>query len=146
MKVPHSLLSLFTSHADPVPIAWDYDSPTPIVDWPIFEYEVVTNSVLGIPQIIWTDEPMTIQVPVDVRSTPFNPPKRPYAYFVPAEWTEAIDKLAIHGIEMEVLTKEMTLEVVSYRMDDYSNGSGRENRLTAFGTPVPETCTSPTMS
>jgi len=45
---------------DPVPIMWDYDDPLPVVDWRLFEYEVVTNSMLGIEQIIWSDSPMTI--------------------------------------------------------------------------------------
>ncbi|KAG7364496.1 peptidase M14 carboxypeptidase family protein [Nitzschia inconspicua] len=39
------------ARVDPVPIAWDYDSPAPMVEWPIFEYEVVTNPVLGIQQM-----------------------------------------------------------------------------------------------
>lgn len=46
----------------PVPIAWDYVDPAPIVDFDIYNYSVVMNEVLGIEQMIYTDEPVTIQV------------------------------------------------------------------------------------
>lgn len=46
----------------PVPIAWDYVDPAPIVDFDIYNYSVVMNEVLGIEQIIYTDVPVTIQV------------------------------------------------------------------------------------
>jgi hypothetical protein len=36
------LLRLF-SISDPVPAAWDYNDPAPIVDCVIYEYEIVTN-------------------------------------------------------------------------------------------------------
>jgi hypothetical protein len=99
------------------------------------------NPVLGIEQIIYTDEPITIQVEQSDRSTPANPPTRPYAYVIPAVWSEVIERLAIHGIEMEIFTEEMTLDVMNYRIDDFESSGNREGRATASGTPVPENCT-----
>jgi hypothetical protein len=85
---------------------------------------------------------MTIQAEQSVRSVPFNPPNRPLAYYIPASWTEVIEALQIHGIELEVLEEDVTLEVLNYRMDDFAIGnSNREGRATAGGTPVPEFCT-----
>lgn len=51
-----------SARIDPVPIAWDYLEPAPIVDFDIYNYSIVTNEVLGIEQIIYTDEPVTIRV------------------------------------------------------------------------------------
>ena len=51
-----------SARISPVPIAWDYLDPAPIVDFDIYNYSVVKNEVLGIDQIIYTDEPVTIQV------------------------------------------------------------------------------------
>ena len=125
---------------DPVPIAWDYDDPAPIVEWDIFDYEIVTNPTLGIEQIIWSDTPVTIEVENSVRSTPLNPPRRPDAYYIPASWEDAIAVLGLHGIETEVLTEEVTVDVVNYRIEDFTFGTLREGRATVSGTPVPELC------
>ena len=113
---------------DPVPIAWDYDSPAPMVEWPIFEYDVVTNPVLGIRQIKWTDVPLTITVEQSTRSTPLNPKKRPYAYVIPAVWTDAIEVLAHHGIALEILTEDAALDVADYRTEGASINRLREGR------------------
>jgi hypothetical protein len=123
-------------------VAWDYNDPAPIVDWAIYEYEIVTNPTLGIDQIIWSDIPMTIQVEESVRSVPSNPPTRPLAYYIPASWAKVIEALGIHGIELEVLEEDVTLEVVNYRLNDFAIGnSNREGRATAGGTPIPEVST-----
>lgn len=112
------------------------------MDWPIYEYTVTSDNALGVPQIIWSDTPTTIQVEEWVRSEPFQPITRPYAYIVPAQWTTVLDKLAIHGVEMEVLTEATTFEVTNYRIDDFEvSRPNFEGRAAALGTPVPEACT-----
>ena len=130
------------ARVDPVPIAWDYDDPAPMVEWPIFEWEIVKNPVLGIDQIIWSDKPITITVEQSTRSTPANPPKRPYAYIVPAVWDEVIEVLEFHGVEMEVFTEEATLEVTNYRTEEATISRLNEGRPEiSTGTIVPENCT-----
>ncbi|KAL3914139.1 MAG: hypothetical protein SGARI_000283 [Bacillariaceae sp.] len=126
------------ARVDPVPIAWDYDDPPPMVEWPIFNYSIVTNPILGIDQIIWTDEPLTITVEQSTRSTPLNPPTRPFAYIIPAQWTEVIERLALHGIELEVLTESADLTVTQYRVEDATVSRLREGRAETTGTNVPE--------
>ena len=51
-----------SARISPVPIAWDYVDPAPIVDFDVYNWSVVDNEILGIRQIIYTDEPLTIQV------------------------------------------------------------------------------------
>ena len=103
---------------DPVPIAWEYDDPAPQVQWDIFDYEVVTNPVLGIHQMVWTNIPRTITVEQSTRSTPLNPVKRPFAYVIPAQWIHPIRILADHGIKLESITSEVTLDVIKYRAEE----------------------------
>ncbi|KAL7486234.1 hypothetical protein ACHAW6_011836 [Cyclotella cf. meneghiniana] len=129
-----------SARIDPVPIAWDYLEPAPIVDFDIYNYSIVTNEVLGIEQIIYTDEPVTIRVEQSERTVPLNPPKRPYAYIIPAVWSEVIDRLALHGIEMEIFTNDTTLEVTNYRIEDFESNGNREGRPPTTGTPVGEQC------
>lgn len=131
------------ARVDPVPISWDFDSPAPLVEWDIFEYEIVTNPVLGIDQIIWSDVPLTIEVNQSTRSTPLLPPKRPYAYIIPAVWEEVIHVLDMHGILMDVFTAQTTLDVVKYRMEEATFSRLREGRPEIAGgdSAVPENCT-----
>lgn len=132
-----------SARVDPVPVAWDFNDPAPMVEWDIFEYEVVKNEVLGIDQMIWTNKPLTITVEQSTRSTPLNPPQRAHAYIIPAVWTEVIDKLALHGIQMEELTEEATVDVIQYRTEDASVKRLREGRPEIQGadTAVKENCT-----
>ena len=91
-----------------------------MVEWPISEYEIVTNPVLGIEQMVWSNTPKTITVEQSTRSTPLNPVKRPFAYIIPAVWKSAIDVLAYHGIKLESLTEETALDVTNYRTEGAS--------------------------
>jgi hypothetical protein len=85
---------------------------------------------------------MTIQAEQSVRSVPFNPPTRPLAYYIPASLVEVIEVQGIHGIELEVVQEDLTLEAVNYRMNDFAIGSSnREGRARAGGTPVLELST-----
>lgn len=44
----------------------------------------------------------------------------PAAYLIPSEWTDVIDRLELHGIEMERLKKDTMLVVERYRFHDVS--------------------------
>jgi hypothetical protein len=128
-----------TARIDPVPIAWDYDTPAPQVDFASFAYEIVKNQAIGIDQIVWSSDPVTLTVEQSVRSTALNPVARPSAYYVPAVWTDVIERLRAHGIELEVLDTGRTVEVERYRMTDFTiDNPNREGRATAKATPVAE--------
>jgi hypothetical protein len=88
---------------DPVPLSWDYVDPAPRVEFLGFKHEVVKNPLLGVDQIVWSDTPVTTTVEQSVRSAVAESAERPVAYYLPAVWTQAIDVLRHHGIEMEVL-------------------------------------------
>lgn len=55
-------------------------------------------------------------------------------------WSEVIDRLALHGIEMEIFTNDTTLEVTNYRIEDFESNGNREGRPPTTGTPVGEQC------
>jgi hypothetical protein len=142
-KNKYSLVSAINTdrfaRVDPVPIAWDYDEPAPIVEFLGNEYEIVTNEVLGIDQIVWTDIPKTYMVEMSVRSTSLDPPSRPESYYIPGVWSDVIDRLTLQGIDIEVLDEDETVDVVRYRFNDFKiSDSNREGRATASVTPSPE--------
>lgn len=68
--------------------------------------------------MVWTNIPRTITVEQSTRSTPLNPVKRPFAYVIPAQWIHPIRILADHGIKLESITSEVTLDVIKYRAEE----------------------------
>lgn len=76
-----------------------------------------------------------------VRTVPLDPPIRPFAYVLPAVWSEVIERLSLHGIEMEVFNEDTTLNVTNYRIEDFETKGNREGRTPSSGTPVKEVCT-----
>ncbi len=61
-------------------------------------------------------------------------------YFIPPAWTEVIDRLKAHGLEIEFLEEETTREVTMYRIRE-AKPSDRifEGRVKIVGKVVPET-------
>ena len=51
-------------------------------------------------------------------SVPAISVKRPRAYWIPAPWTELIERVGRHGIRMERIDAPREVEVESYRLDD----------------------------
>lgn len=49
--------------------------------------------------------------------------KLPYAYIIPAEWTDVIRTLALHGVSMFPLTIDQEISVETYRFEDYAWGN-----------------------
>ncbi len=57
-------------------------------------------------------------------------------------WSDVIDTLSAHGIPLEVLTEDVTVEgVTHYRMSDVTWPGLREGRATASGSWTTESCT-----
>ncbi len=57
----------------------------------------------------------------------------PQAYIIPAEFTDIIERVKLHGIEVKVLKKELTLDVSTYHFYDvtfrHSSNEGRQMPL-----------------
>ncbi len=45
--------------------------------------------------------------------------KKPYAYLIPAAWTEVVERLRWNGVEVNQLNMEQELEVEAYNIKDY---------------------------
>lgn len=56
---------------------------------------------------------------------------RPSAYYIPAEWTQVIDRLNLHGIRMTRLSKPTELKLQQYSLSNpVFNSKAFEGRLT----------------
>jgi hypothetical protein len=99
------------------------------------------SAISGRIRVEWTGEEIVQELPVIAESEPAAFVSRPVAYWVPAAWTEVIERLALHGIRMERTDAERTLDAEVYRIADAKLAAEPfEGRAVVTGTPAAETC------
>jgi hypothetical protein len=80
-----------------------------------YRWKVVHSDISGADWVQYSHEPATITVPRQTTMKITAEAKIPAAYVIPAQWTELIARLELHGLELKRLTKEWTGEVGTYR-------------------------------
>ena len=84
-------------------------------------------------------KPVTMKIPLLKMSEPALTVQRPVAYWIPPAWNEVIERLALHGIQMETLTAPREVEVEMYRMTETTLAKQPfEGHVGVTGTPVVE--------
>ena len=108
--------------ADPMPLSFQPSSTssTRMIEFLGIRSRMIESAVTGGEVVEWLGEPVTLRVPQVVASTPGATAKRPTAYWVPATWTDVIERLAVHGVEMAIVAAPTTVEVSMYRIVDPS--------------------------
>ena len=103
-----------------VPLGWDRDQQPEEDPFAFLAVESVLSdsSISGAKRVQWTGEPITIQVPLYRTTRPIGAVTPPAAYWVPAAWSDVIERLVAHGIEMTTLERPTTVEVEKYRLDE----------------------------
>ncbi|MCL1144213.1 M14 family metallopeptidase [Shewanella gaetbuli] len=95
--------------ANPITVTWQNENQQPW-DFKGIEYTVETSEISGDKVVRWTGKPKLYpQLPVTGNTKIHKQIQRPKAYYIPAQWTQVIEKLALHGIEVEPLKQATTL-------------------------------------
>ena len=88
------------------------DSTADTVDFLGYEYDSVRSEITGGAWIRYdTTRPVTMRVPYYGRMRTTVEVDVPWAYVIPPQWTEVIQRLEWHGVEMERLARPHTLAV-----------------------------------
>jgi hypothetical protein len=103
------------------------DQPSTTRDFLGIRYETYQSPASGREELRWLGQPdpETWVVPF-YGSRPSLTLARPEAYWIPAYRSDLIDRLVIHGVQMETLTEARTVEVDMIRLID-PTVSGRTN-------------------
>ncbi len=80
-----------------------------------YEYEFVDSEITGERYPVYSDVPADFEIPIFDKCTAALEVRLPEAYFIPPEWTEVIDRLALHGVAMRRLSQPAVLRVSSAR-------------------------------
>ncbi len=88
------------------------------------------SEISGASRVIYTGKPQTFTLPFYDEATLSVSVTPPLYYVVPAEWRDVIEVLRAHGIELNRLNRETTIEVENYRLRDFKwSASSFENRV-----------------
>jgi hypothetical protein len=90
------------------------------VEFKGIDFEAAESDLTGGMWYRFGEKPVTFTISYQNRHVPSAEVDLPEAYIIPPEWTAVIERLAIHGLDLERLEKARTLEVASYRFSDVS--------------------------
>ncbi len=76
----------------------------------------------------WTGKPITFRMPI-IGQEPVKTVTLPAAWWVPAEQTEVIDRLRVHGIRFDAITTRRTLTLDRVRLRDAVVQRAQDGRL-----------------
>lgn len=104
---------------DTVTVEWTLDQKNiESLEFLGVEFKLVPSAVSGDLLVEWTGKPVTRTVPYMVGRVPGASIEMPKAYWVPAAWTDVIERLRIHGVRMETLAAGREVEVEMDRMGE----------------------------
>ena len=102
------------------PLDFELTDETTPFELKAFQYETEESEVSGETRVIYGREPLDLTIPMydTFRVTKAVAP--PLAYIVPAQWTNVIDVLHAHGLEIHFLAEAAAIEVEVYRFTNVS--------------------------
>jgi hypothetical protein len=101
---------------EPFVLSYKTGSDSIMVDFRGVEYDVLESDLTGGDWFIYhPDKPVTFQVPYFYTQVPVATAMIPEAYVVPVEWSEIIQKLALHGINYYTLQEPASIPIEAYR-------------------------------
>ncbi|HEX9733076.1 MAG TPA: M14 family metallopeptidase [Thermoanaerobaculia bacterium] len=122
-----------------LPLTWKAAGDPATFALKAVEWRVEPSAVSGGEKVVWTGRPLTVEVPRIAMNVPEKTVERPRAYLVPPAWSEVIERLALHGVEMEVWSAPREVEVEMYRLEDPKFAAEPfEGRFPVTATPVVE--------
>lgn len=97
------------------------------------------SPVSGGLRVVWTGDPVTAEVPIFETSEPAATVERPAAYWIPPAYRDVIERLELHGIELERTAEVREIEVEMYRLEEAEiAGEPYEGRVRASAEPAAE--------
>jgi len=74
------------------------------------------GEVSGAEVVRWTGKPVNEPIPKVTIAEPTVMVRVPAAYIIPAAWVDVVERIALHGIEVERLSKPLTTSAEVYRL------------------------------
>ncbi len=82
------------------------------------EYDIVHSDLTDDIWVQFSDKPKDYDLVLFDKLMPGATIKMPEAYIIPAEWTEVIDRIKMHGIEYHLLEEAKEFEIETYKFSN----------------------------
>lgn len=82
------------------------------------DYEVVQSELMDAPWLRFNGRPIEYQIPYFHTQEVVDSARLPDAYVIPPEWTEVIERLKLHGVELRRLNEPVGSGTSTYRFAD----------------------------
>ncbi len=102
---------------DPVPLAWKAPGDTQHrMEFKAIRAERALSEISGSRYVRWTGQAVALEIPVISANEVSESVSRPTAYWLPPAWPQVIERLRLHGIQMEKISVPRDIEVEMYRL------------------------------
>ncbi len=82
------------------------------------EYSITKSDLTGGDWFQYGSKKATFKIPMFKQYQPMELIKLPKAYIIPIEWQDIIERLKIHGVQMQTLTETKIMKVKSYKFSN----------------------------
>ncbi|CAM2009427.1 M14 family metallopeptidase [Acanthopleuribacter pedis] len=116
-KLKKAVASDRAARPEKLTLAWlpDTDNP-PIKPFLGIQHTKKQSALSGGEWLQWHGKPETMNIPVIPFTKPGLTVDMPKGYWVPAAWSEVIEKLALHDIQFEVAHELVEVDAIMYRI------------------------------
>jgi len=123
-----------------IPLTWTApQKPPEMIDLLTVESKKLPSKITGSEYVQWLGKPITQRVPYVKTNQPEVTVRRPVAYWVPPAWSEVIERLTVHGIQMEKIDEAREVELEMYRVKNSKLAQRPfEGHITVTATPEVE--------
>jgi hypothetical protein len=80
--------------------------------------ETALSEISGSRYVRWTGQPVALEIPVISANEVSESVSRPTAYWLPPAWPQVIERLRLHGIQMEKISVPRDIDVEMYRLEN----------------------------
>lgn len=88
------------------------------------ELRTEQSDISGAMRVVYGTKPVEMSVPYFNDARPSVSVAAPLYYIVPPQWTEVIERLQWHGLQLQRLTESATVEIESYKFKDVKWAAG----------------------
>ncbi|BBM84858.1 M14 family metallopeptidase [Candidatus Uabimicrobium amorphum] len=117
------------TRAENVVLSWLPDKKIGNTDFRGVSFTHKQSTITGSKVVVWTGKAEKMNIPVYSSPGKKDSVNRPKAYWIPAVWKEIIERLQVHGIEMQILSEPQKVKVKMYRVTDYAVGTPYEGHI-----------------
>lgn len=100
-------------------LSWSRASVQPVAEMRFLgiESRLRPSMVTGVPEVEWTGTPIEVTAPVLAATQSEVTVRRPEAYWIPPQWTDVIERLEAHGVQLERSQSPRQLTAEVYHLD-----------------------------